>query len=215
MAKLFVSNKDDTVRLFKSDFLESFSRVHPVVPLVLYVPIVGIMLYQSVISQLIAGSGIFVLMVAGIFTWTLAEYLLHRFFFHIPAKTPLLQRLYWVIHGIHHDYPNDSKRLVMPPAVSIPLAVFFFMIFSLMFGNALVYPFYAGFVSGYLLYDTTHYATHHFRMRGRLGQWLKQHHMRHHYQDNRKAFGVSSTVWDHVFRTMPEKKNIAEAVADV
>lgn len=215
MPKLFVSNKDDTVRLFKSDFLESFSRVHPVVPLVLYVPIVGIMLYQSVISQLIAGSGIFVLMVAGIFTWTLAEYLLHRFFFHIPAKTPLLKRLYWIIHGIHHDYPNDSKRLVMPPAVSVPLAVFFFMIFSLMFGNALVYPFYAGFVSGYLLYDTIHYATHHFRMRGRLGQWLKQHHMRHHFQDNRKAFGVSSTVWDHVFRTMPVKKGIAEAAAGV
>ncbi len=206
MPKLFVSNRDESLRLFKSDLLETFTRVHPVVPLVLYVPVIGYMSYEAYRSESINGGSFLMLVAAGVLAWTLTEYVMHRFFFHFPPRTPWQKRLAWTIHGVHHDYPNDSRRLVIPPIISIPLAVLFFLLFFALLGNEMVYPFFAGFVVGYLIYDMTHYATHHFAMRSAIGRRLKKHHMTHHYRDNERAFGVSSPLWDYIFRTMPAKK---------
>ncbi len=105
-------------------------------------------------------------------------------------------------HGVHHDYPNDSKRLVLPPSVSIPLAVLFFAAFSLAFGSASGPAIFGGFVIGYLIYDTVHYAVHHFSLHGRVMLYLKKKHLRHHYQDSRRDFGVSTPLWDWILRTV-------------
>jgi 4-hydroxysphinganine ceramide fatty acyl 2-hydroxylase len=59
----YVSNKNETVRMFESDFIEFFSRVHPAIPLVLYLPVVGYMLYVSIWQQKLS-----ILAVAGLFT---------------------------------------------------------------------------------------------------------------------------------------------------
>ena len=67
-------------------------------------------------------------------------------------------------------------------------------------------PFFAGFILGYLVYDGSHYAIHHFRMRSGFLLLIKKHHMLHHHADHDGGFGVSSPLWDHVFRTMPEPK---------
>jgi sterol desaturase/sphingolipid hydroxylase (fatty acid hydroxylase superfamily) len=88
----------------------------------------------------------------------------------------------------------------MPPSVSIPLAVFFYIIFALVFGRFSA-AIWAGLVSGYICYDIIHYATHHFVMKGRIGSWLKQYHLRHHYKDDHAGYGVSSPLWDYVFGT--------------
>ena len=118
---LYVSTKNETVRMFDSDFMEFFSRVHPAIPLILYLPVVGFMLYVARWRQ-----GFPVLVVVGLFLlgmllWTLLEYLIHRYIFHYEPKTRVGKRLHYIIHGVHHDYPNDAKRLVMPPSVSVPL----------------------------------------------------------------------------------------------
>jgi sterol desaturase/sphingolipid hydroxylase (fatty acid hydroxylase superfamily) len=31
--------------------------------------------------------------------------------------------------------------------------------------------------------------------------------MRHHFQDHSYGYGVSSPLWDHVFRTYPKKRS--------
>ena len=129
MAKNYVSNKDETVRMFKSDFLEAFSRVHYTVPLYIYVPIIIVMIYLSIAIYHISAINIFILFLGGIASWTLAEYLLHRFVFHYNAKSEFGKKIHFIFHGVHHDYPSDSKRLVMPPSVSIPLAVVFFFLY--------------------------------------------------------------------------------------
>jgi sterol desaturase/sphingolipid hydroxylase (fatty acid hydroxylase superfamily) len=203
MARNYVSNKNESVRMFESDFMEFFSHVHPVTPLVIYVPVMGWMFYLSVergISAL-AITGLFVL---GVLLWTFIEYTLHRYVFHYQPKTAWGKRFHFILHGVHHDYPKDATRLVMPPGISIPLALIFYGIFHLTFGMYAP-PAFAGMVLGYLCYDMIHYATHHFPMKRGVALWLKQYHMRHHYQDDDTGYGVSTPLWDYVFRTVGKK----------
>ena len=188
--------------MFESDFMEFFSRVHPVTPVVLYVPVVGYMLYISLWLQKLPILAVAALLLLGILLWTLLEYLIHRYIFHYQPKTRLGKRVHYIIHGVHHDYPNDARRLVMPPSISVPLAFLFYGLFFLMFGR-LAPSVFAGLVFGYVCYDMLHYATHHFSMnRGPL-LWLKQYHLRHHYKDDHVGYGISSPLWDYIFRTRP------------
>jgi sterol desaturase/sphingolipid hydroxylase (fatty acid hydroxylase superfamily) len=201
MAKLYVSNKDESARLFKSNFLEMFTHVHWSVPIIIYLPVVVFFVIEAAGNPLIGwleGVGMFLV---GILIWTLTEYTLHRFVFHYEPKSELGKRIHFLTHGVHHDYPNDSKRLVMPPSVSIPLALVFYFLFWVLFGATYVAPFFAGFIFGYILYDEIHYATHHALMKGKVGQFLKHYHVLHHYKDPSKRFGVSSPLWDYVFGT--------------
>ena len=206
MAKNYVSNKDETVRMFKSDFMEFFSRLHFTVPLYIYIPVILIMMYLSIFTYKLSVLNIAVLFLAGIFTWTLAEYVLHRYVFHFNAKSEFGKKIHFMFHGVHHDYPSDSKRLVMPPSVSIPLAVLFFFLFRLIIGEFMMLPFFAGFILGYLFYDITHYAIHHFNMHSKFWLAIKNHHMLHHYQDEYKGYGVSTPFWDLIFGTTFGKK---------
>jgi 4-hydroxysphinganine ceramide fatty acyl 2-hydroxylase len=206
MPKNFVSNKDETIPLFQNAFLEKFTRVHWSVPLIVYIPVITWLLYRALSHAALTAGTVLGLFIAGAFFWTLAEYLLHRFVFHYMPSTEWGKRLHFLMHGIHHDYPNDSWRLVMPPSVSIPLAFLFYGLFWLMLGPVATLPFFAGFLVGYLCYDMIHYATHHAPMKGGIGLFLKHHHMKHHYQTENLGYGVSSPLWDYVFRTtFPEK----------
>ncbi len=196
----YVSKKNETVRMFESDLMEFFSRVHPATPLLLYMPVVGYMLYLSLWQQKLSNLAVAGLFVLGILLWTLLEYLIHRYIFHYEPKSSLGKRLHYIIHGVHHDYPNDARRLVMPPSISVPLAVLFYILFLLIFGH-LAPGVFAGLVFGYVCYDMLHYATHHFPMKRGLWLWLKQYHLRHHYKDDDAGFGISSPIWDYVFGT--------------
>jgi 4-hydroxysphinganine ceramide fatty acyl 2-hydroxylase len=198
--RLYVSNKNETVRMFESDFMEFFSRVHPVIPLALYLPVVGYMLYVSLWRRQLSFVAVAALFLLGILLWTLIEYLIHRYVFHYEPKTRWGKQLHFVIHGVHHDYPNDARRLVMPPVISVPLAFLFFGLFFLIFGS-LAPAVFAGLVFGYLCYDMLHYATHHLAMKSGVWLWLKQYHLRHHFKDDHVGYGISSPLWDYVFRT--------------
>jgi sterol desaturase/sphingolipid hydroxylase (fatty acid hydroxylase superfamily) len=213
MAKNFVSNKDETVRMFKNDFLEALSKVHFTVPLYIYLPVVGYFLYISIFEFQISFKTVITLVFVGILVWTFAEYTLHRFIFHFPAKSKFGKKIHFIFHGVHHDYPSDSKRLVMPPSVSIPLAVLFYYLFYLLFGNVLVAPFFVGFIVGYLFYDMTHYAVHHFNIHNKFWLALKKHHIRHHYENPALGFGVSSPLWDEIIGTNfpPKKEELEES----
>jgi sterol desaturase/sphingolipid hydroxylase (fatty acid hydroxylase superfamily) len=207
MAKNFVSNKDETVRMFESDFMEIFSRVHFSVPLFIYLPVIFYFMYRAVFIYEQSAITILTLVILGIVVWSLTEYTLHRFIFHFEFKSEFGAKIHFIFHGVHHDYPNDSKRLVMPPSVSIPLAILFYYVFALILGSINVAAFFVGFILGYLAYDMTHYAVHHFNMHNKFWLAIKNHHMKHHYMDSTKGFGVSSPVWDEVMGTnFPNKE---------
>lgn len=196
-SRKFISNSTESIRMFRASWMEALSKVHFTVPLIIYLPVITWMLWQWEGSWL-NGAGLFFV---GFFAWTLNEYVLHRFVFHWVPPGKWGERLHFVWHGVHHDYPNDRLRLVMPPSLSIPLAIIFFYGFLALMGQPTVYPFFAGFVLGYLCYDMMHYAMHHLRWNHPFWQRLKQHHMLHHYQENDRGFGVSNPLWDYVFNT--------------
>lgn len=196
--------------LFDSPVLNFFSRVHPAVPAVIFLPVVGLM-YFVAIGRSTAAIEVIGLTLAGILTWSLSEYWLHRLLFHWHPKFKGGDQLNFIIHGVHHDHPNDRMRLVMPPAVGLPLAAFFFAAFVLIFGIPAGYLTFAGFIIGYLIYDYTHYYIHHFVPKTRVGKRIREHHMRHHFQDHRYGYGVSSPMWDYVFRTVPRSRKAGQS----
>jgi len=205
MAKNFVSNNDETVVMFKNPFLEKLSRIHWSVPLFMYVPIAFYFLYRALFVSHLDVLSVIGFYIGGIIVWTLLEYVLHRFVFHAHFPGKLGARISFIVHGVHHDYPKDSKRLVMVPSISIPLAVIFYTLFYLLLGPVYSSPAFAGLLTGYLIYDMTHYAIHHYNTKSPFWLSLKKHHSIHHYSESDRGYGVSTKLWDHIFRTMFRK----------
>lgn len=199
MKKNFISNSSESIRMFKNPILEGLSKVPYFIPLIVFIPVIGYFCWKSVIMN---GPGLFIgYLLLGLFIWTLTEYIMHRFVFHFYPKSEWGKRIHFIFHGVHHDYPNDAKRLVMPPSASIPLALAFYLLFKYTLSPALLDGFFAGFLLGYLFYDMTHYMLHHAQFKNAFWKKLKQQHMLHHYDDSTKKYGVTSDIWDKVFGT--------------
>lgn len=182
-----------------------FTRVHPIIPILYWPPIVAYLIYRSFAIYELSPITVGLLGAAGAFFWTFTEYVMHRFLFHFESDHPVAKRLVFMFHGVHHDAPNDAGRLVMPPLVGTVLAAGFFGIFQLVLGLAWATPFMAFFIVGYLCYDYIHFATHHFKPRTAFGRYLKHTHMVHHYSSPNSRWGVSTPFWDIVFGTFYEK----------
>ncbi|MCS6979152.1 MAG: sterol desaturase family protein [Flavobacteriales bacterium] len=198
--QLFVSAGSESVPMFSNPVLDYFSRVRPWVPTVLYVPVIGLCLVVFAFKKgpWLAGLGIGLL---GLVSWSFFEYALHRWVFHWQPQSAWGRRLHFIVHGVHHDYPNDALRLVMPPGFSLPLAILIFALCWWIWGPLWVFAYFPGFVLGYLVYDNLHFAVHHFNFKNVWFQKLKRHHMMHHYRDPERGFGFTSPFWDKVFGT--------------
>ncbi len=189
--------------MFERDLFERFSRVHPVTPALVWTPVIGACLVASVDSNQLSAARISAGVALGFALWTLVEYVVHRFLFHAEPIHPTLRRVAYMLHGVHHDAPDDPRRLLMPPLPAAGFAALAFVGFVVVLGEQLALPCFAGFGLGYLAYDYTHLALHHGRVRFGFLRRLKKHHMRHHHADFDAGFGVSSTLWDRVFNTLP------------
>jgi sterol desaturase/sphingolipid hydroxylase (fatty acid hydroxylase superfamily) len=140
------------------------------------------------------------LFVAGLALWTLMEYVIHRFSFHFTPHGRFGATLAYLIHGVHHAYPEDHRRWVTPPVLSLPIALALYFVFSFAFGRY-INSLGAGVAIGYMLYDLTHYLVHRGRVNSRIVKFLRSYHMQHHYSSPERRYGVSSPLWDYVFRT--------------
>lgn len=196
------------IRLFESDFMEFFTHISPVTIVVFWLPIAVLFFIYPLLAAPPAPLPSIALpgFVLGLFLWTFAEYTLHRFLFHHKPRTPREERIFFLFHGVHHAQPQVKTRLVMPLPVSLPMSVLLFGLIYLVVAVVLkapqwVGPLMSGFLIGYLAYDLTHYATHHWAMRSGAAKFLKRYHMQHHYKDPYTRFGVSSPLWDYVFGT--------------
>src|SRR4051794_30593329 len=193
--------------MFESRLLDRFTRVHPAVPVVIYGPVVLVLLVMAVGRD--GWWDTLALVPLGYVVWTLFEYWLHRLVFHFEPEEGLGARLHWMVHGVHHDHPNDPMRLVMPPAASIPLAVLVLAAMWAVAGSVHAPAVASGFLAGYLVYDEMHYALHHHVPKSQLGKRLRELHMRHHFQDDERGFGISAPYWDRVFGTYPGRERQA------
>ncbi len=199
MKKNFVSNGKESTRMFKNSFLESLSKVHFSVPLFIYVPVTMYFIYNALVVQQNNAVEFLLTAAGGLLFWTFTEYTLHRFVFHFEPKSTFGKRIHFIFHGVHHDYPNDAMRLVMPPSASMSLATGFYFLFYTVLPATYLPSFFAAFIGGYLFYDISHYALHHATFKNPLWKKLKQHHMLHHYSYPYKGYGVSSSLRDKIF----------------
>jgi sterol desaturase/sphingolipid hydroxylase (fatty acid hydroxylase superfamily) len=185
------------------------TKTHPLVIWGIYSPVMLYCLYYSRMGLRFSFLHIGLTFIAGAFFWTFFEYIMHRFIFHMIAESEKARKIVYVLHGNHHEYPRDRERLFMPPVPSLILAC---MIFLLMFGvmRENSFMFFSGFLLGYLLYGSMHYAIHAWNP---PFKWLKplwrNHHL-HHYKSEHQGFGVSTTIWDRIFGTMFDLKKEKE-----
>ena len=191
----------ESLRIFESDFLEALSHPQWRTILVIWVPVVVLLFGASIAWADLAWGPAALWALGGLVLWTLTEYLLHRFVFHFQPRSALGRKIHFMAHGIHHLDPWDPTRLVFPPLAGFVVAgiIFGLLLVPLALGPALATM--AGLLTGYIVYDMTHYYTHHARPKTRWGKWLKAWHLAHHHKYWTRMYGVSSPFWDLVFRT--------------
>lgn len=198
-----IKNKGQA-RLFRNDYVEFMTKTHPVVVYTMYFPVIIFMLWYGAVYKDISAGHEAIFFLAGILFWTFFEYLMHRYLFHMVVESPRAKKFVYIMHGVHHEFPRDKERLFMPPVPSIILAsTIFFIMHSLMGWNAL--SFFPGFLFGYMVYGSMHYAIHAFTPPKFMKALWRNHHL-HHYKTPEKGFGVSSVLWDVVFGTVPKKE---------
>jgi sterol desaturase/sphingolipid hydroxylase (fatty acid hydroxylase superfamily) len=202
-------SKHESIRIFKNPLLESFTHVHPIIPLLLWVPIICYLFYRGVTLKAVLLPELFILFFVGLLLWTFTEYVLHRFVFHWDASSRAGKYFVFLFHGLHHDDPQDPTRLVMPPVPAIIIVSLLWALFSAIFPAKYIDVLMAYFLIGYLCYDYIHYATHHFAMTSKVGKYLRKYHLQHHYAGEQSKYGVSNPLWDYIFKTTtgPKEKH--------
>ena len=200
-----IKNKGQA-RLFKSDYMEMMTKTHPIVIYCMYFPIILFMLYFGVAKKGLTPGAEVLVFVSGILFWSFFEYLMHRYLFHMVADSPRARKIIYTMHGVHHEYPRDKERLFMPPVPSLIVSVIIFsFMYYLMGWYAL--SFFPGFLFGYIAYGSMHFAIHAYAPPKLLKALWRNHHL-HHYKAPEKGFGVSSVLWDIVFKTVPRKEEL-------
>ncbi len=210
MAKEIHANmhREGQAQIFKNSYLERLTKTNPIQNIIVYGITIIALLYVALEIKNIPISTTAILFFGAMFVWTFAEYILHRYVFHFVNENQYVQRFHFIMHGSHHQYPKDEERLLMPPVPGLLLASIlfgiFYLIFSLFGYVDYTWAFFPGFFLGYLLYSFVHRATHVYKPpKGFANLWA--HHSLHHYKYPNKCFGVSNTIWDRVFGTMPPK----------
>lgn len=141
----------------------------------------------------------------GCIVWTILEYTLHRFLFHLDYYLPdngVAITLHFLLHGIHHYLPMDKLRLVMPPTLFFILETPFTQLAHVIFPKAMANGVITGAFAFYVLYDMVHYFSHHMRVSEGYLADMKKYHLAHHYQNFDLGYGVTSKFWDYVFGTV-------------
>jgi 4-hydroxysphinganine ceramide fatty acyl 2-hydroxylase len=198
-----IKNKGQA-RLFKNDYMEMMTKTHPIVIYSMYFPVIIFMLYYGASYKGISAWAEALLFISGTLFWTFFEYLMHRYLFHMIVETPRAKKFVYTMHGVHHEYPRDKERLFMPPVPSlIAASIIFWLMHALIGWYAL--SFFPGFLFGYIVYGSMHFAIHAFTPPKFLKALWRNHHL-HHYKAPEKGFGVSSVLWDIVFRTVPKRE---------
>ena len=186
-------------RIFEQDVLERLGCTKPWVPPALYVPLSAVLVWLGV-DEGTRAVAVLAWYGAGVLAWTLFEYLAHRFSFHHAPTTRRQLVIGYLIHGNHHAYPDDVRRLITPVVMTLPIGAAILGLFLLVLGRP-GFGCFAGFMHGYLLYDLVHYAIHRGSLGTPVGRFLRRYHLQHHFLMPHRKFGVTSPLWDVISRT--------------
>jgi len=197
--------RDGVARLFAWPLVDSFWRAPWWWPYALALPLSLAALAVSLVSANDAFALVLRLgwMLAGALGWTLFEHCLHRFVFHARGESGVARAILLIVHGHHHVWPRDRGRLTATPwQAGLTIAPAYGAMAALLPGfDALALT--SGFTLAYVAYEAMHFVAHHGRPRSRVLRAIRAHHLRHHHEDPTSRWGISSPLWDLVFRTLP------------
>ncbi|XP_071092208.1 fatty acid 2-hydroxylase-like [Haliotis cracherodii] len=210
---------DLPLRLFHSDFVEYFSKCSwwmvpmywvPAMLAMIYTAYTGLSEHPDVWLPWMAGgieinvSRMPYLFILGALSWTLLEYVIHRWVFHLkpPTQYPIILQLHFLLHGQHHKAPMEKGRLVFPLVPANILAVIMYSLVRLVCPRLMTLSVISGTVLGYMMYDLIHYYLHHGSPSLTYFKNLKRYHVKHHFEQQHKGFGISSKLWDYPFNTL-------------
>ncbi len=182
---------------FASPLLDHIVHVHPITTVVMYAPAIVAGVWFALGQA--GGWALAGWASAGYVAWTLSEYWGHRIVLHYEPAQGFGARLHWLLHGMHHEYPQDVRCSILSPLLSIPMVAGAFYLSSGLGGLPPTVG--AGYAFGYLTYDLFHLYLHQARPKNRLLRRLRELHMRHHFRDDTRGFGISAPYWDEVFGT--------------
>lgn len=202
-----------SAQLFENPLLERLTHTHIALPVSIFIITALVSLYYGFTRGFLTGLSALGLFLAGWLLFTFAEYAVHRYLYHLPANTERRAKFQYTMHGVHHEFPKDKTRLAMPPIVTVFVASLLFFIFRFVFGTW-AFGILAGFTFGYALYLFVHYAIHAYAPPKNFLKVWWTHHSQHHYRQDEIAFGVSSTLWDHIIGTMPRPQDRAGIEAE-
>jgi sterol desaturase/sphingolipid hydroxylase (fatty acid hydroxylase superfamily) len=146
----------------------------------------------------IALARLLLVFLAGAASWTLVEYLLHRFGMHALKGRGLASREHLRHHAIRGYYATAVQKGLSAAAFLAALAP----LLAFVVGPVLAAAGCAGFVTAYLGYEWLHRRAHTHAPRSAYGRWLRIHHFRHHFEAPLANLGVTTAVWDRLFGTL-------------
>lgn len=195
---------DRPLRLFGPDFLEMLTKTPwwavPLfwIPAIIYITHMG---WKEAEALDFTSNHLFLYFIGGIVLWTVLEYSLHRWVFHLNAESGgvFICTFHFLLHGLHHKVPFDPYRLVFPPVPATILAALFYQ--PLPFLTSCPKIMLAGGLLGYLCYDMIHYYIHYGSPTVSYMYNLKRYHYQHHFVNHDAGFGISSPFWDAIFGT--------------
>ena len=197
------------VRLFRSDRLERLTVMTPRAFAVTWGLLLLLVGWASWTVRGGASPPAWLGLVAlGLLGWSLFEYAMHRFLFHLEPRSAFGRRLGFIMHGNHHQDPGDPHRSMMPLVVSLPWSAAIWGAAVLLFGRAGTI-FFLGFAIGYVGYDSIHYACHQLPVKGRVLRALRRHHLRHHFGREEGHYAITAIWWDRVFGTHVAGKRVS------
>lgn len=146
---------------------------------------------------------VFISMVGVIF-WPVLEYCIHRFLGHEwMLKTPFRTE-----HQKHHSVKDFFAPASYKAATAVLVVSILTFLGSFFVGALNTFVFVTSFVAMYLFYEWTHYSFHAYAPKTKLGASLRRHHFSHHFHNAKFNYGVTSTVFDSVFKTYKESKKV-------
>lgn len=201
--------------MFANPVLNRLSQTHIATPIVIFLLYAVALLVYTVLRTDVTPLAIIGLFFAGVLGFTFTEYVVHRWVYHPPhgASEKYVEMTY-NMHGFHHDYPKDKKRLAMPPILAVVLSTLLLFLFEMVLAQY-AFAYLAGFVVGYAMYLVVHYMVHMYAPPKNFLKPLWVNHSIHHYSENDILFGVSQPLWDYAFGTLPKTKEDRKLMVEI
>lgn len=194
-----MTNHRPNMALENRTLLRWFASKNPIWVIIKMIPFIALYLIVFV-SHWEATFHILTFFFLGILTWSLFEYITHRWVYHIHIKSSKLAWFIDAFHHHHHKNLQDYEVLNAGFLLNYPISIFFLALVYLLSDNPLLTAaFGVGATLYYIFYEFVHYYIHYRPYTSGYMAFIQRYHLFHHYKNWNKNFGNTTSFWDRIF----------------